>query len=236
MTTVVIGDNTGDDFSGTEDTYLHEQFPTAVYDGLTTLQLSKAFAGSHRHLCLSFSGLSNLPAGLTVSSAAINLYLIASNTGGDHTSTFNKLLRNWVETQATWNNWKTGSSWTTGGALSNGNDKSATSSSTMVSGVIGSYYTSTDTTQLQSDIEDFVNGSLSNYGWHIERTDAVNDGKYKNYSSIDDADGQRPYLTVVYTTGGPSFTQSIVGSITTSGNVAKKTLLQKHSQKNSNKK
>ena len=63
----------------------------------------------------------DIPDGATISSAVLNLY--AYDVVSSDTYTCSRLLRrDWVELQATWVIYKTGSSWTTAGCGSNGND------------------------------------------------------------------------------------------------------------------
>lgn len=60
--------------------------------------------------------LAELPSGSTVTSATLTLY-ITGGTFTDHSEFYCKLLgrTDWVESQATWNIYKTGSNWTTAG-------------------------------------------------------------------------------------------------------------------------
>ena len=56
--------------------------------------------------------------------SVLNLWFRA-HTGADTPNTpvdFNRVLRAWTETGSTWNNWKSGSAWTSGGANSSGFD------------------------------------------------------------------------------------------------------------------
>lgn len=202
MTVVVIGDNTGDDYSGTEDAELRQTSPTTNHGSSTNLEATKYIASDHNHSLVAFSGIGSLPSSLTVSSAVLTLYLKLANSG-THTLTVKRVLRNWVEAQATWNIWSTGNSWTTAGCLSDGNDRDSNASTTLSIGTTYQYYTFSDDAQIQADVEDFADGTLSNYGWHIERTDGTpDDTTYRQFSSSEDTDGQRPYLSVTYTTGG----------------------------------
>ena len=81
-----------------------------------------------------------------------------------------------VVNQATWNLFSTGNSWTAGGGLSDGADRASAVSATAVIApvVLNTYYAWTGA-QLLADVQAFVSGSLPNYGWHLERTDATND-------------------------------------------------------------
>lgn len=211
MVAVVIGDDTvGTDYPGTEDNALREGSPTQNRGTQTIINVNKIAAGNHWHTLLSFSGLSNLPATLTVTSAYVSLYLSAASGSTSQTHTLKPILRNWGENTSNWNTWDGSASWSTPGCLSDGNDRRTTASDTItgVTNTTGVRYNSGDSTQMQSDVEDFVDGTLTNYGWHTERTDAANDAETRDYSSSDGTDGQRPRLYVVYTTGGTTETVS----------------------------
>jgi hypothetical protein len=200
MPTVVIGDNTGDDYSGTEDVQIKSAAPNSNYSsGWTTFEISKYGSGDHAHVLLSFSGLSNITGNITVSAASINIYREGGSSGTRHVVA-RRVLRNWVESQVTWNIYSTGNNWTTGGCQSDGNDRVAASSgAATVSG--NGYITITDS-QFYDDIEYIISGSYNNYGWICERSDDGEDGQYDIYWSAEGTDGNRPYLSVTYEEGG----------------------------------
>lgn len=198
MPVVTIGQNTGDDFSGSDANNIYENEATTVQTG--NLDVGKYDTGFYRMGLAKFGGLSNLPAGLTVNAAT----LFAYNTSGDvgiHVFTSRRLLRNWVRAEATWNIYSTGNNWTTAGGTSNGNDRSSTTTGTSEAvGVSGSYYdVIQDAAQLRADIEDMVDNASTNYGWHFERTDGADDTTFKVMGGTAATDGQRIYLEVDYT-------------------------------------
>jgi hypothetical protein len=198
MPTVVIGNNTGDDYAGTEDTRLVQTSPTTNYGSGDAFDMHKAVADQYLHSIIRFSGLSNISAGVTVSSAVLSLY----HFNGTSVQTFSlrRLLRNWVEAQATWNIYSTGNNWSTAGATSDGNDRSSGVSATLTSSSsTGRYRNSGD---LSADVESFINGDLTNNGWHGERTDGADDGNIVRFRSANIGDGYRPYLSVTYEESG----------------------------------
>jgi hypothetical protein len=221
MPTVIIGDNTGDDFAGTDDSLLSQASPTTNYGSSNEIGATKFAGGDHYNTLLSFSGISSLPSSLSVSSVTLGLYL--KNAGGASTQTLSikRLLRNWIEAQATWNIFATSSNWTTGGALSDGNDRSATTSASISSnGTTGVYQTVTDTGTFAAIIEDYADGTLVNYGEHIERTDGADDSTYRVFTSSEGTDGQRPYLIVTYTSGPVYFDETITEGIKAGDTIA----------------
>jgi hypothetical protein len=197
MPTVTIGDNTGNTHSGTEDTQLSSGATSTNYGSDATMEVTKYAPGSHIHSVLKFTGLSNISGPVTVSAATLYLY----NTGnaGNTTIEARALLRNWVEAQATWNNYSTGNAWGTAGGLSDAVDRTTSASgSVLVSNTINGYY-SISSAQLAADVQAFINGTQSNYGWHIERQGTGNDTNFAIFRTSEGTDGQRPYLEITYT-------------------------------------
>ena len=69
-------------------------------------------------------------------------------------SDYKRLLRNWSETTSTWNNYSTGNAWTTAGARSDGNDRSATVTATLTMSAALAYKT-ISSAQLATDVQNF---------------------------------------------------------------------------------
>jgi hypothetical protein len=216
MPTVVIGNNTGDDYSGTEDAMILEwgSLATRNCGGRVNTEISKAASGDYANTLIKFSGLSNLPASISVSASA--LYMTCwTHTAGTRTATAKRLLRNWIEgtldnadrtgdspASCCWNEYGSQNAWTTAGALSDGNDRSSTASATMTMDGTGYKYFSGS--QLNTDIANMRSGTYSNYGWMLERTDGSGDSTHDVFAMSEDMDGHRPYLSVTYTEGGSS--------------------------------
>jgi hypothetical protein len=212
VTTVVIGDNTGDDFAGTIDTYLKEQTPTANNGTSQYLEVTKWNVGDHTHGLLGFPGLSNIPASATVTAATLSLFL-ADSGAYTHTISLYRLLKNWVELEATWNIYSTGNSWDTAGALASTDRSSTLSASASVDGTLDVYKNFTGA-QLTTDVQNKVSGVNSNFGWHGERTDGGANSQFKKFRASDGADGERPKLSVTYTHVG---VRAIVELLATAG-------------------
>jgi hypothetical protein len=200
MPTVVIGNNTGDDYSGTEDTMLRSAFPDDNYGSNIDFNVQRYASGNHVTSLVRFTGLSSISSRVSVSSASLYIFKNGGNSN-NNTITARALLRNWSESVATWNVYSTGNSWATAGGLSDGTDRSSNVSATIISGDTGEYKTFSSA-QLAADVEGCINGDASNYGWHFERTDGSNDSTYSEFSSSNNDDGQRPYLSVTYTESG----------------------------------
>ena len=201
MTTATIGNNTGNTYSGTQDTWLREGVPTTNYDGTTPIEATKYNTGDWSTCLFKFTGLASISGPVTVSAAT--LYVYCSTVAGNQTITAKRILRNVVTNQATWNIYSTGNNWGTAGCFSDGTDRVAASSGAVVNPGSGGYIAFTNA-QLISDVENMINGSVNNYGWLLERTDSQNDFNFIRFESAEGADGQRPYLDITYTASGSS--------------------------------
>jgi hypothetical protein len=216
MTTVTLGANTGNT-GGCEDNAPNSFATTTVNNG-TGIEVDNIGSGFPGVGLIRFTGLP--AATVTVSSATLYLWLLTDNPNfWDTTMKVRRILpaRDWVETQATWNIWKTSNNWTTAGCLSDGNDRVATPSSSMASyaiGGTGAYYAITG---LAADVEGFINGTFTNNGWLLSTDDGGSGQSHKTFASTSGTDGQRPYLEVVYTAGGGVVGHLIGGKLTGSG-------------------
>ena len=233
MTVVIIGDNTGDDYAGTEDAFIFgvSSYVNTNYGSNAQFRVTAWDVPNNdiRNGLLSFSGISNLPSSITVDSATIHLYLESENnsTSGGVTSNHietRRLLRDWVESQATWNDYATGSAWSTAGGTSDGNDRvSSLSMHKLENDMPTSQYRVFGGARLAQDVEDFAAGTNSNYGWHFQNLNAydssINYFVEDNYTSSDGSDGQRPYLRVEYSSNDLQYVgvyEAVVSSDATS--------------------
>lgn len=144
--------------------------------------------------------VSSIPSSATVTSATFSLFFHnTGGTGGAPTINLHRVLRNWVEAEVTFNNWKSANAWTTGGAKSNGNDRSATiSASHTTPSTPSNAFEDWTGSQLDTDVQNFVNGTWSNYGWGLYTTTASsleNDFRTSDWTTA----SERPKLVVVYT-------------------------------------
>lgn len=210
ITTVISDNTTGTyigDYTGTDDNQMSESDPTANNDGGLEFETSKFAVSSHGHTLIRFAGLSNITGPVTVTSVTFGLYLSNSDAGATQTIDIRRVLRSWNTTQATWNVYTTGNSWTTAGALSDGNDRTGTASGQLTSvQTSGQWYSVTQTTTggLIDDVQGWINGTVTNNGWHLSRNGAGDDSTYRIWVSSDGTNGERPYLSVTYTVDGGS--------------------------------
>lgn len=214
MSTVTIGDNTTDTYSGCEDaailsSYIGIPFNTNNLGAYALIGVDN-FAGTHQGATLiKFSGLSNLPTTAAVSAATLYLYLDPSANTQDFTLTVYGVLRDWIEGTGApadrsadtpysccWNEYGDENTWTTAGCGGAGTDRDAASAGTLAISALaaaGWFAISIDTDLVES----WLSGSRSNYG--IVVTTSQIDALITGVSS-EGADGSRPYISVTYTT------------------------------------
>ena len=189
-------------YTGIVDTRISAGSPTSNYGDGSGIQVAKYEAGGHQHSLIAFTGLSNIPGTATIKSVTLGFY-VHDSAAGTRTIKLTRVLRNWVEAEATWNIYSTGNNWTTAGCLSDGNDRAASASNagqSLGTGGSARWVTVTVTSGgILGDVKNWVDGTYSNYGWHIERDDGANDSTYDAiWSTEGDTNGLKPYLKVVY--------------------------------------
>jgi hypothetical protein len=110
-----------------KDTYIDEQAATTNYATADLVYNNYTDAGNlTTFLLIDFTEILNLPRKLKVISAKLELYC-TDNVQLAMNSQWFEILRDWVESEATWNVWKTGNNWTTAGAQGAGTDVNKTS-------------------------------------------------------------------------------------------------------------
>ena len=191
-TTTVLQDGLSG-YTGTTDTFINAFMPTTNEGGNTTLYSSSY--GSNKILV--HFDISLIPFGATISSATLSLY-ISSNTGNGGRNTVNlyRLNRDWIETQATWNAYATGNSWTTAG-IGSGTDMSTVVDSVSTVGYSpANIWANFDVISL---VQGWVNGTNQNYGVTVFPSGGPSVNVYSSEYGIDTM--LRPKLTITYTGG-----------------------------------
>jgi hypothetical protein len=199
MTTVVVGNNTGNDYPGVEDNELYELDPAANYAALSSLRVGLDSSGRFFPV-IRFSGLQNIAAGQVVTAVTLSLFQVLAQISLVRNFQLKRLLRNWVESLVTWAKYDGSINWTTAGALSDGNDRSATISAFRAADAVDSVYKDFTGAQLTTDVDNIVNAAATNNGWHLGLSnEAASDGTQWTFGSSDEQDGRRPKLSVTYT-------------------------------------
>ena len=141
--------------------------------------------------------LSDIPNNAVFSQGDLSLHLYICDGTATATMYMYRLLRtDWVENQATWEIYKTGSNWTTAGAGSSGNDYSPDNS-------CSSSVSRTTNEWKAWEMSDLVQDCFDNYNKNIHLLLAktnVSSGSWLFYSKeYTDDTSLRPKLTVTYT-------------------------------------
>jgi hypothetical protein len=156
-----------------------------------------------RSILLRFS-LADIPVDSTIRSVELKLANLGSQILDKQMYVFELLRSDWVETEATWNSYKSGSSWTTAGARGNGTDMNGDFSG--AGDHIASYSTITvaDGSQVTYVSESsFVTLIKNNIGGEINLIihQEVGDDDAERYSTSEDAiEALRPRIVVNYST------------------------------------
>lgn len=195
-----------------KDTQIAENEATTNFGSDTHVEVGNWATSNTRNVIIMFD-VSSIPGGSTVSTATLTL------TRYSGAGTFNcaayRLLVDWVEVEATWNNRNTSNTWNTGGAQGSGTDRLATATQTASLGAANAVWNG-----LAADVQAWIGGS-SNYGWVLDPTDAPA-SEYHNYRSAEyGTAGDRPLLVVDYTTGAgaalPILTDQAIHSLVFGG-------------------
>lgn len=184
------------------DTYLDSANPNSNSGSLTTLLIGETSGVVQKGRTLIKFDLSSIPSTATINSAVLSLWVKTDYSTNARNFKVYRVLLNWVELEATWNNWKTGTAWTTAGCGSAGNDFNPTVWATTAFAASESAGTEK---QFDLDTTEFVkliDGTYQNYGWKIQADTELNDA-YQFYSSGEETfTERRPKLVVEYTDSG----------------------------------
>lgn len=210
MPTLLFGRNTGNS-GGCEDSEIAEANPDRNYGISADMATHVFITGDSRHSLIRFTGLNVIPSNATITSAALKLYMSASDGSGPNNRTvaWRRTLRAWVEGtednstgDVSWNEWTSGNAWTTPGGTGSGDRVSTISAQLVLPDTPGVYYSFTGA-QLTADVQDYVSGSITDLAWIGTDEGLIDEEQYRVWRSSEGTDGQRPYLEVVYTTPPP---------------------------------
>ncbi|MDZ7858116.1 cadherin domain-containing protein [Sphaerotilus sp.] len=169
-------------YSGAQDVRIVSGTPSTNYGNETAIYQNAGEQVLIRFDSLFGSGPGQIPAGATITSASLTLYLDNIGTGS---ATMHQLLGlTWNQATATWNS-------TGNGVQLDGVEAAATPVSTLASNSNG-FNTFTG---LETSLQSWADGT-TNQGWVINK--AGSDWRY--HSSENASAALRPYLTVSYTT------------------------------------
>ena len=143
--------------------------------------------------------LSGIPSSAVIQSVTLRLKVSSDVASNARTMRVFRQLRAWVELQATWNVYKTGSSWqTAGGFGANDCEQTDIGSVTVPANATGNWY---EVELTASAIQEIIDGTWTDNGFFLKNDNEVNDAH--QYSSREDVDP--PQLVIDYSVGGRQF-------------------------------
>ena len=174
------------DFSASMDTYINQDHPSNNYGTDNDLDVRSQSGSKNKRTLVAFD-LSSLPAGITIQSAILKLY-VNNAPPGTRNYEAHRITASWTEGGANWNN------------SASAFDAAATATTSISSN-------GTSTWDVTTDVSAFYAGSFSNYGWLIKDANEDNSSaKEITFTSRDDGSHstQHPVLEVVYTLPPPT--------------------------------
>lgn len=209
MPTIIYTNNTsGGDSTALVEADLSVVGPTFNFDGNPTMNCEHVGGVTDRVMWLKLTDLSGIPSGSTIDDVDIELYREGGFSSGGAVHFARNCLRDVLVSQLTGTVARTGTPWTTVGALSDGNDRGASNIGTMsVDNTNG--YKVLSGAGLIDLVQDWVDGVVNNYGILIFPDTA--DDVYSTFTQSEGTDGQRPRLVVTYTVGGEPRRMTLLG-------------------------
>ncbi|MDV2502681.1 MAG: DNRLRE domain-containing protein [bacterium] len=190
------------------DTWINQGNSSDNHETDTKLEIGdQDGAGSNASRVLIEFDVSSIPSSDTVTSATLSLYEYdAADTASvsSWAAGLRRVLVDWAEAQATWDDYSTSNAWTTGGAGSDGNDRSASDSASLtLDGTAAGAFVAWTGATLDDDVQKLVDGTYSNnYGWLLQAPTAENQGSSTAWNFFRSSDyataGDRPKLVVVH--------------------------------------
>jgi len=196
--------NTGGSFT-VVDNWITEGAPTDNNEFSNQIEVVAFDTGDRAHGLIRFNGLDAIGAG-TVTNAEMGFWVSFTGTDTDaNIIEVKQMLRNYVESQVTWDMWSTSNNWQVAGAtgaLDIGTTQLGTGTSTGSTG----YFLTVSGSALNSFVALLCANSVSNYGFYIGITDDTgNNGRYEVFSGTSGDNEIRPYLQFDHAPGATDY-------------------------------
>jgi hypothetical protein len=185
--------------TSTVDAHIYAISPDTNYGASNPMRIGVASTTQYYRGLWKFD-VSSIPSGSVVSAASLTLNCSAATDNSKHSYLkIYRQLKAWVEAEVTWNIYSTGNNWTSAGGFNASDCEQTEIGSADVT--IAASYTIALTA---SKIQEWISGTLTNNGlFGKEQEDNGNTNSYKRYDSSENGTaGNRPLLSVTYTTGG----------------------------------
>lgn len=179
-------------YAGMIDTILKQGSATSNFGTGTTLEVDgDDGSGVDKSILLKWD-TSAIPTSAVATSASLTFKVVDTTASAYQ---LYQIKQSWVETQATWNIFATGSNWQTAGAFG-ANDRGTAVLGTAGPATSGTLYTITLNTAGLAVVQSWINNPASNFGLIIGS--ATNTDGLDFSSSEVSATADRPKLTVIY--------------------------------------
>jgi len=179
-------------YAGTRDTVIKQANATTNFGPATTLDMDGDDGnGVDKSILLKWDTAS-IPSGKSVTAVTLALRVVNSTA---NTYQIFEAKRNWVETQATWNVFATGSSWQVAGAAG-ANDRGATVLATVGPASSGTTVTVSLNASGVALVQNWINNPSANFGFLM--TNSTNTDGLDFSSSEAATASTRPKLTITY--------------------------------------
>lgn len=185
------------DSSTGNDVYLDSANVTANYDTYN-LYIGELDVNTTVGRVLIKFDYSSIDASATISSGTFTLTPTADYSSNTRTYTMYRVLRNWVKTQATWNEYSTGNAWGTAGCGNTTSDYNTTSHGSRSFTATETLNVGKDFTMVTAELTKFINGTYTNYGYLVRAATETNDA-YEFADCENATSSYRPKVVVVYT-------------------------------------
>ncbi len=189
-------------YAGCVDTYMDRWGATTPHDA-SNLSVQYTSANHDTRSALVKFDLTPLPAGVNILSASLSLYATYTDAATPLTIGAYRLLREWVASQATWNEAAAGAPWGLAGARDTTSDRDAAATTTAIASSVNGWL-SFDITER---VREWASAPAQNAGM-ILLAQSSGTGGNALFSFIDSHLGMatlRPKLTILYD-AGPAFT------------------------------
>lgn len=197
LPTPVVADSAT--FYASKDNYMSSGHATTNYGGVSILRVGvDSDPETHRSLLeFDIDWGTDIPDDATITAATLELYIELNNDADGRLYFAQRLRRlDWSESTSTWNNYKTGSAWTTAGAGSSSSDYTT-------SGQASKYVPAGDSVWMSWDIlaqVQYAQTNTVNVACRIIDGTEVTEHTVQ-FSSIQSSN--KPKLTITYTTPAP---------------------------------
>lgn len=184
------------DIVPTQDLYIDSDNATTNNNGSTTTNVGESNAATNIFRVLQKYSLSSIPTGSIITAASLIL-TVANNDRSDNERTIRafRVLRDWVQAQATWNIYSTGNNWGTAGCANTTTDREATDIGTGTQPASPAQGSTVTLTLTASKVQEWLDGVLANNGLLIKVDTETDDA-----IQYDSKDGTVPsVLRVTYT-------------------------------------